>query len=182
MLVRLNVAHARVVDVPSKPLYNVGEKSGLKVYKVMFTLSRLILRRFWWRMAMKYVVRDFHPLVIFYVAGIALSLLGFVAGLYLLPVAISQGRHPTAAESVFVSLAMSSGLLLTLFAMLFDFEANQHLTPDANRQRDQVPPADAFDGKLTLSYRCESCGELAGDEVKVPFYAKPVPHDRLPVG
>ncbi|MCW2925285.1 MAG: glycosyl transferase family 2, partial [Thermoleophilia bacterium] len=37
MLVRLNVLRARVVDVASVPVYDVGEVSGLKIRRVLFT-------------------------------------------------------------------------------------------------------------------------------------------------
>ena len=44
MLVRLNVLRARVVDVASVPVYDVGEVSGLKIRRVLFTMSWLLLK------------------------------------------------------------------------------------------------------------------------------------------
>ena len=69
LLVRLNVYNMRVVDVPVRPVYNIGEKSGIKIGKVLFTLSWLLFMRFLWRLKEKYIVRDFHPLVFFYALG-----------------------------------------------------------------------------------------------------------------
>lgn len=127
MLVRLNVARARVKDVPSKPVYDVGEVSGLKIRKVLFTMSWLLVRRFWWRLWNLYVVRDFHPLVIFYVLGIWMLGLGIVSGIAAAIYAAGDGvlSGPTA---VLISVLVQSGLLLTLFSMLFDFEHNRDLT------------------------------------------------------
>ena len=67
MLVHLNVQNARVRDVPSRPIYDVGERSGIKLRSVVPRISWLLFKGFWWRMGQKYVIRDFHPLVFFYV-------------------------------------------------------------------------------------------------------------------
>lgn len=61
LLVRLNVYNARVADVPLEPVYNVGEKSGINVGKVFFTIPSMLVRMFFWRLKEKYIIRDFHP-------------------------------------------------------------------------------------------------------------------------
>ncbi|TAL62391.1 MAG: glycosyltransferase family 2 protein, partial [Bacteroidetes bacterium] len=66
ILVRLNIYDMKVRDVPVKPLYNIGEKSGIKIRKVVFSISWLLLKLFLWRMKEKYIIRNFHPLVFFY--------------------------------------------------------------------------------------------------------------------
>ena len=71
LLVHLNVWNARVRDVPSRPVYGVGERSGIRLRKVVPTISWLLVKGFWWRLWQKYVIRDFHPLVFFYVLGFA---------------------------------------------------------------------------------------------------------------
>src|SRR5688572_5952045 len=80
MLVHLNVQNARVRDVPSRPIYDVGETSGIKLRRVVPRISWLLFKGFWWRMAQKYVIRDFHPLVFFYVFGVLMSVAGLVLG------------------------------------------------------------------------------------------------------
>ena len=70
MLVHLNVWNARVRDIPSRPVYGVGEQSGIKIRKVIPRISWLLVKGFFWRMKEKYVIRDFHPLVFFYVFGL----------------------------------------------------------------------------------------------------------------
>jgi len=60
-LVRLNIHYFRVKDIPVRVIYNIGEKSGVKMWKIIFTLSFLLLRMFFWRMKEKYIIRDFHP-------------------------------------------------------------------------------------------------------------------------
>jgi glycosyltransferase involved in cell wall biosynthesis len=126
MLVHLNVVNARVRDVPSRPVYGVGETSGIRLRRVIPTISWLLTKAFFWRMREKYVIRDFHPLVFFWVFGILFSLLGIVLGLTVTILRI-LGNELTVATVVLVALLLIAGLLFTLFAMLFDMESNKDL-------------------------------------------------------
>ena len=74
LLVRLNVYNFKVQDVVVKPVYNVGEKSGIRVGNAVFTIGWLLLKLFLWRLKEKYIIRDFHPLVFFYGLGAVLTL------------------------------------------------------------------------------------------------------------
>jgi glycosyltransferase involved in cell wall biosynthesis len=126
MLVHLNVINARVRDVPSRAVYGVGEKSGIRLGRVIPSISWLLTKAFFWRMREKYVIRDFHPLVFFYVFGILFSLLGLVLGITVTALRIG-GNELTVATVVLVALLLIAGLLFTLFAMLFDMESNKDL-------------------------------------------------------
>jgi len=126
MLVHLNVQSARVRDVPSRPIYDVGERSGIRLRSVVPRISWLLLKRFWWRMGQKYVIRDFHPLVFFYAFGVLMLGLGLVLGLVELILRI-LGNAITPATIVLVAVLVIAGLQMTLFAMWFDMEANKDL-------------------------------------------------------
>jgi glycosyltransferase involved in cell wall biosynthesis len=126
MLVHLNVINARVRDVPSRPVYGVGENSGIRLRRVIPSISWLLLKAFFWRMREKYVIRDFHPLVFFYVFGLLFSAIGVVLGVTVTVLRI-LGNELTVATVVLVALLLISGLLFTLFAMLFDMESNKEL-------------------------------------------------------
>src|SRR5260370_1214854 len=80
LLARLNVRNFRVADVHITPRYGIGERSSMKVWKVIPTVSYLLLRGFFYRMFEKYVIRDFHPLVFFYALGFLLTLIGLILG------------------------------------------------------------------------------------------------------
>ena len=80
LLVELNLYDFRVRDVPIRPVYNVGEVSGIRLPRVIPTLSWLLFKCYFWRMKEKYVIRDFHPLVFFYALGILMTVVGFVLG------------------------------------------------------------------------------------------------------
>jgi len=126
MLVHLNVQNARVRDVPSRPIYDVGEQSGIKLRSVVPRISWLLLKGFWWRMGHKYVIRDFHPLVFFYAFGVLMTLAGFLLGLIEVVLRIA-GNEITTPTIVLVAVLFIAGLQMTLFAMWFDMEANKEL-------------------------------------------------------
>jgi len=126
LLVRLNVYQFRVRDVPVTPVYGIGERSGIKIYKVMFTLSFLLLKLFLWRLKEKYIIRDFHPLVLFYLLGIFLTPIGVIFGCYLLILRIFIGSV-AATSALFSAFFTISGLQFLLFAMWFDMEYNKGL-------------------------------------------------------
>jgi hypothetical protein len=126
MLVHLNVQNARVRDVPSRPIYDVGESSGIRLRSVVPRISWLLLKGFWWRMGQKYVIRDFHPLVFFYVFGTLMLAVGFALGLVEALLRLG-GNAITPATIVLVAVLLIGGLQMTLFAMWFDMEANKDL-------------------------------------------------------
>ncbi len=126
MLVQLNVWNARVRDFPSRPIYGVGERSGIKFRRVVPAISWLLFRRFWGRLWWKYVIRDFHPLVFFYALGTLLTVLGLALGIFETILRLG-GNTITPATIVLVALLLISGTQFTLFAMWFDMETNKDL-------------------------------------------------------
>jgi glycosyltransferase involved in cell wall biosynthesis len=65
ILCMLNIRGFRVADIEVRPVYD-REKSKINVWKyiprIVVLLTRLFFRRLWGR----YIIRDFHPLVLFY--------------------------------------------------------------------------------------------------------------------
>jgi hypothetical protein len=126
ILVRLNVYNFKVRDVPVEPVYNIGEKSGIKIRKVLFTISWLLIKLFLWRMKEKYIIRDFHPLIFFYALGAffyTAMILLFIRVFY---VWFSEGDIPD-INALAAFFSFMSGSLFTLFAMWFDMESNKEL-------------------------------------------------------
>lgn len=126
LLVRLNVHNFRVLDVPVDPIYHIGEKSGLKIHKVVFTISWLLLRLFLWRMKEKYVIRDFHPLVFFYFLGLGFSVITLALFVRVSLLWFTTAHIPP-INALAAMFAFMSASLFTLFAMWFDMEANKGL-------------------------------------------------------
>jgi glycosyltransferase involved in cell wall biosynthesis len=126
LLVHLNVWNARVRDVPSRPIYGVGEQSGIRLRRVVPAISWLLFKGFWWRLFQKYVIRDTHPLVAFYALGFLMGTIGLALGLIEFALRLA-GNQITAASIVLVALLLIFGLQFTLFAMWFDMESNKDL-------------------------------------------------------
>ncbi len=127
LLVRLNIFNFRVRDVPVKPIYHIGEKSGIKPLRMIPKLSWLLFKLFLFRLTQKYVIRDFHPLVFFYGAGGFLFPTGFLLGLYLFIKRIVAGLPIAPTSALFAVFLAITGLQFLFFAMWFDMDYNKHL-------------------------------------------------------
>ncbi len=126
LLIKLNIANFRVRDVSIKPVYNVGEVSGIKVRKVLFTIPMILIKGFWRRMIEKYVIRDFHPLIFFYLLGTLFA--GATCALAVRAVwfKLTSGFFPpTTSLAMMFSFVAASQFIL--FAMWFDMEVNKDL-------------------------------------------------------
>ncbi len=126
LLVRLNIYNFRVRDIITKPVYNVGEKSKMKVHHVVFTIGWLLIKQFFFRLKEKYVIRDFHPLVFFYFFGfflMAASIPLFVRFMYFW----IAFNHIPKVNFLAWMFAVIMGIQFILFAMWFDMDNNKHL-------------------------------------------------------
>jgi glycosyltransferase involved in cell wall biosynthesis len=127
MLVHLNVVNARVADVVSRPIYGVGERSGIRIHAVAPRISWLLFKGFWWRMKEKYVIRDFHPLVFFYALGALMTSAGLLLGLVVTVSRVIGGNQITTATVVLVAILLIAGFQFSLFGMWLDREENDRL-------------------------------------------------------
>jgi hypothetical protein len=126
LMVRLNIYNYRVADVSVEPVYHVGEKSGIRIKKVIFTISWLLIKMFLWRMKEKYIIRDFHPLVFFYTLGAMFGVSTAILFARMVYCKWIMGFFP-ATSSLAAMFSFMSASLFTLFAMWFDMEANKDL-------------------------------------------------------
>lgn len=126
LLVRLNIHNFRVKDVPIRPIYNIGEQSGIKPMRMIPKLSWLLFRLFWHRMLHKYIIRDFHPLVFFYFMASLLIPLGGILGAYLVIFRLFS-ENISSTSALFSAFLLIMGFQFMFFAMWFDMEANKEL-------------------------------------------------------
>jgi glycosyltransferase involved in cell wall biosynthesis len=151
LLVRLNLFDLRVADVHLRPIYNVGEQSKMRAWRVIPRMTWLLFRLFLWRMKEKYVICDFHPLVLFYGAGILTGLMSVGFFVRLLYVWYRTSEIPDINALVWALCAISS-TQFGLFAMWFDMEMNRHLNcnmPAAPPPRSDIGQGRASDGTAT---------------------------------
>jgi len=126
MLVKLNIYNFRVRDVEIKPVYGIGEKSGIKPLRMIPKLSWMLLRLFVYRLVQKYIIRDFHPLVFFYLFSFFLTFIGIILTIRLIYYWILVGHIPP-INTLAVMFSYFTGLQMMLFAMWFDMDSNKHL-------------------------------------------------------
>jgi glycosyltransferase involved in cell wall biosynthesis len=136
LLVRLNVYNFRVAEVPLRPVYGVGEQSKMRLLKVMPRMSWLIFKRFFWRMWMKYVIHDFHPLVFFYMSAIGAGALGLLLFVRMIWMWAATGEIPPINAMAWMMCTISM-IQFALFAMWFDMQMNRDLTILIRRPMDE---------------------------------------------
>jgi glycosyltransferase involved in cell wall biosynthesis len=126
LLVKLNVFGFRVMDVEMPARYG-REQSKIRYGPYMGKVSWLLLRDFFYRLRMKYVVLSFHPIVVFYLFGSVLTLLGLGAGLFTVYyVLIVHG--PLFIRGVLSLLIFALGLQFLSFALLFDIQESREIS------------------------------------------------------
>ena len=126
ILIKLNQHDFRVRDVHIRPVYNIGERSGIRLLEVIPKISWVLFKGFWQRLFYKYVIKDFHPLVFFYLLSFLLLTVSVPLGIRLLYVWAHTGDIPdvNAMALVFTTI---SGLQTLFFGMWFDMEYNKNL-------------------------------------------------------
>lgn len=126
ILIKLNIENCRVRDVSIRPVYNIGEKSGIRLWKVIPTISRLLFRGFFQRLFIKYVIKDFHPLILFYCMAFTTIPLSFIFLCRVFYIYYTTGLVPPTSHLLFWFMFVS-GIQTLLFAMWFDMEYNKDL-------------------------------------------------------
>src|SRR5262249_38031759 len=121
MLVHLNVWNARVRDVPSRPIYGVGERSEIRIRRVVPRISWLLWKGFFWGMRENSAIRVSPPRVFFYFLGFVMTPIGLALGIFV-TVLRFEGHNTPPATVVLVALLLISGSQFILFAMWFDME------------------------------------------------------------
>ncbi len=121
MLIHLNFFGFRVKDVSIPARYG-KEVSDLNPFKISVTFPLLFLRRFFYRVYQKYVLRDFSPIALFLFLGLLLFGWGFLFGIYLwIESQITQQLTPTGTIMLSL-LPLILGFQLLLQAIVLDIQ------------------------------------------------------------
>ncbi len=126
ILVKLNIANFSIKEVPIKPVYDVGEESKMKIFKVIPRVSWLLFKLFWQRLYKKYLLRDFHPLFLLYHLAFLLLLINIPYTLAVLNDVFLGEKVSTNSLIAFMFLGIT-GFQSLFFAMWMDMMDNQRL-------------------------------------------------------
>ncbi|MFH1547240.1 MAG: glycosyltransferase family 2 protein [bacterium] len=126
ILVKLNIANFSIKEIPSKPVYEVGEKSKMKIFKLIPRISWLLFKLFWVRLYKKYLFRDFHPLFFLYHLSFLLLTINIPYAWAVLEDFLGGGKVSTNSLIAFMFLSIS-GFQSLFFAMWMDMMDNEGL-------------------------------------------------------
>lgn len=126
LLVKLNIFGFRVMDVEMPARYG-REISKIRYGNYIVSVSWLLFCDFFYRLRQKHIVLSFHPLVIFYLFGLAMTLIGFLAGLFTIYYVFIQGG-PLFVRGVLSLLLFAIGLQFLSFALLFDIQESRDIS------------------------------------------------------
>ena len=125
LLMQLNIYNVPVVDVPVRPVY--GEAiSKIRLSRYIPKVSWLLFRSFVYRIIMKYIIRDFHPVGLAYLTLCGTVPVALYSGAVLFYRRVSDlsspmDMHMLPSLMLFMLTALAS-LIVFLFAIWMDIE------------------------------------------------------------
>lgn len=125
VLNKLGLLNVKVVEIPSKPIYGVGEKSKLNPRKVAYPILKLLLKAWIRRIYVQYFLRTLHPIGVGYFASLfGMSLGGvWITYLFVHDFLIEESTRPLHLLSALV--LFQSSLLLYWLSLMFDALLNK---------------------------------------------------------
>lgn len=127
LLVKLNIAFCTIKEVGIKPVYEIGENSKMKLYKVIPRISWLLFKSFFVRLWVKYLVRDFHPLFLLYHFSFVLGAISIPYMFKILRIALFTNDSVSPLTMLAFALLFISSFQSLLFAMWMDIQDNERL-------------------------------------------------------
>lgn len=126
ILNRLNIFNYKITDIEVKPVYG-REKSGIKFLSYTLDVTWFLTKLFVKRLKEKYLFRDFHPLVLFYV--LSFTNLVLIAIPLIVRFFIMYARYHQAPTTTLTILAFTimMGFFSFGFAIWLDMESNKNL-------------------------------------------------------
>jgi glycosyltransferase involved in cell wall biosynthesis len=133
ILYMLNVNNFTVKDVEIEPIYG-EEKSKIKLRTYVPRVSRLLVSLFFRRLIRKYMLRDFHPLILFYLfAGFSLIFVSLPLLVRFVYMYVEIGEVPK-TTLIILAFAATNALFSLFFAMWMDMEENERLWVRADQK------------------------------------------------
>jgi glycosyltransferase involved in cell wall biosynthesis len=122
MLIAMSVIGGRVKDHPVPAIYG-DETSSIKLLPTMTRALKVLCVGFWRRIFYRYVIFDFHPIALFLLGGLLLTLVGTAFGLFLVGLRVFAGDSPSSGTVMLAVLPFLTGFQLMLTALIMDVNA-----------------------------------------------------------
>lgn len=128
-LTRMNVHNVKVMDIPRTAIYLEGERqSQIKIGRYILRTVPLLIRDFFYRMKEEYVLRDFNPMVLFYLLSFILLPMGLFLGLGIMWQRLFND-YISFNWIMLCVLFLITGFQSFFFGIWLDMEANKDLQP-----------------------------------------------------
>ena len=115
-----------LLNTSKTPGVDIGEKSKMKLHKVIPRISWLLFKSFFKRLWVKYLFRDFHPLFILYHLSFILFAVWIPYLVKMARIIISGANASTETLFAFTFLGVTAFQFI-LFAMWMDIQDNERL-------------------------------------------------------
>jgi hypothetical protein len=122
MLVKLNTLNIRVKDLPMQAIYD-GHHSSMRIRQILVSFPIYLTKAFCYRLYHKYILRDFSPIGVFYLAGIPLLAWGILFGGYTWFESILYARAATAGTVMLSALPFFVGFELVVQGIVLEIQS-----------------------------------------------------------
>jgi glycosyltransferase involved in cell wall biosynthesis len=137
MLIHLNIADVWARDVAVPAVYG-EEVSTMRMSRVIPSIGGLLVRGFWRRILLKYVLYSFSPVALFLLAGLALTTFGAGFGMWAFAEAMA-GHVPTAATVMASAAPLLTGIHFLVNALMLDIQESPDWNPRRSGSRRSGP-------------------------------------------
>jgi len=121
LLINLSILGVRAKDVPIPAIYG-AEVSGIRLTRVIPSITALLFKGFWQRIWWKYVLWSFSPIALLLFMGLFMLLFGSAWGVFATVEAI--GSHSPTAGTVLLAVGPAmTGIYLLVQALVLDIQA-----------------------------------------------------------
>lgn len=120
LLINLNILRIRARDVPVPAVYG-DAISGMRLRRVVPAISTTLVRGFWRRMVLKYMVMSFSPVAALLIAGLLMCGVGLLVGAFV--IWNSLGTPTASAGTVLLAVAPTlTGIHFLVNALMLDIQ------------------------------------------------------------
>lgn len=119
LLIALAIMGAKIKDEPVPAIYG-DEVSTIPVFKTTVRALSVVWKGFWRRIYYKYVVVNFHPIALFLFAGLLLTLVGLLVGIYMIAAKLLAHASPSTGTTMLCVLPLIVGFQVMLTALIMD--------------------------------------------------------------
>lgn len=125
VLNKLGLLDYKIVEIPSKPVYNVGEVSKLNPSKVAWPIFKILARGIRKRITVQYIKRTLHPIGMGYILATVGLLIGTISiiSIFIFQFLIQRNTQPVVTLTSF--FIFQTSFILLWFSMIFDAMLNK---------------------------------------------------------